>query len=143
MKRIFANGCFDILHSGHIHTLEEARSKGDRLIVGVNSDDSVSRLKGQGRPLVPLRDRIAVLRGLRCVDEVIPFWEDTPEKLIYAIRPDIIVKGSDWRGRPVAGEDISGLEHVSNLPGFSTTDLVKKIIMLYNHGLIDENGASR
>lgn len=139
---IFTNGCFDILHSGHIHTLEAARKMGDRLIVGVNSDKSVRNIKGSGRPILPLVERIKVLHALRCVDVAVPFNEDTPQKLIESIRPETIVKGSDWRWKEVAGSNVSKVEYIDTVPGFSTTEIIRKIIFLYKSGVIDENGKS-
>lgn len=102
---VMTNGCFDILHPGHVTYLEQARALGDRLIVAVNSDDSVRRLKGPARPINPLPNRMAVLAGLRSVDWVAPFDEDTPERLICRIKPDILVKGGDYRPEQIAGHD--------------------------------------
>ena len=100
---IMTNGCFDILHAGHVAYLEEAKALGDRLIVAINDDDSVTRLKGSGRPITPLADRMAVLAGLAAVDWVVPFSEDTPESLIAGLLPDVLVKGGDYRAEDVAG----------------------------------------
>lgn len=100
---VMTNGCFDFLHAGHVAYLEEAKSFGDRLIVAVNDDDSVRRLKGDGRPVNTLQDRMAVLAGLAAVDWVVPFSEDTPERLIRKLRPDVLVKGGDYRADEVAG----------------------------------------
>ena len=102
---VMTNGCFDILHAGHIRYLEEARSHGDRLIVAVNSDDSVRRLKGQSRPINTLNQRMDVLAGLRAVDWVVPFDEDTPERLICHLLPDILIKGGDYKPEDIAGGD--------------------------------------
>ncbi|TQV62868.1 MAG: bifunctional D-glycero-beta-D-manno-heptose-7-phosphate kinase/D-glycero-beta-D-manno-heptose 1-phosphate adenylyltransferase HldE [Halothiobacillaceae bacterium] len=102
---VMTNGCFDILHPGHVAYLEQARELGDRLIVAVNSDASVSRLKGPQRPVNPLAQRMAVLAGLRSVDWVVPFEEDTPERLICLVLPDILVKGGDYRPEQIAGHD--------------------------------------
>ena len=99
MITVFTNGCFDLLHVGHVHLLQFARDQGDRLIVGVNSDASVRRLKGPGRPIVPCVERVSMLCALRGVDRVVVFDEDTPERLIAALRPDVLVKGPDWAGR--------------------------------------------
>jgi D-beta-D-heptose 7-phosphate kinase/D-beta-D-heptose 1-phosphate adenosyltransferase len=101
---VFTNGCFDILHAGHVSYLEEAKSR-DRLIVAVNDDDSVRRLKGASRPVNPLADRMAVLAGLASVDWVVPFSEDTPAELIAKIVPDVLVKGGDYRVDQIAGGD--------------------------------------
>ncbi len=100
---VMTNGCFDILHSGHVGYLKEARQLGDRLLVAVNDDDSVRRLKGKSRPLNPLEDRMAVLAALQCVDWVMPFSEDTPEALICRVLPDYLVKGGDYRPEEIAG----------------------------------------
>ena len=102
---VFTNGCFDIIHAGHVGYLEEARAQGDRLIVGVNDDASVRRLKGPARPLNDLGHRMQVLRGLAAVDWVVPFSEDTPERLICRLGPDVLVKGGDYRPDEVAGGD--------------------------------------
>ncbi len=129
---VMTNGCFDILHAGHIAFLQEARALGDRLLVAVNDDDSVRRLKGEGRPVMPLRDRIALLSGLAAVDWVVQFPEDTPEALIGEISPDVLVKGGDYRV-----EDIVGADHVrrtggevrvlSFLEGHSTSRIIESI----------------
>ncbi len=100
---VMTNGCFDILHAGHVAYLEEAKARGDRLLVAVNDDDSVRRLKGAGRPINSLEDRLAVLAGLAAVDWVVPFSEDTPERLIGEILPDVLVKGGDYRPEDIAG----------------------------------------
>jgi len=100
---IMTNGCFDVLHAGHVAYLEEAKSLGDRLIVAINDDDSVRRLKGDARPVNELHDRMAVLAGLASVDWVVPFSEDTPERLIQAVLPDVLVKGGDYRPDEIAG----------------------------------------
>lgn len=102
---LMTNGCFDILHAGHVAYLEEAKSLGDRLIVAVNDDASVRRLKGDGRPVNPLADRMAVLGGLAAVDWVVPFAEDTPEALICEVLPDLLVKGGDYAMEDIAGGD--------------------------------------
>src|SRR5690606_3029057 len=96
-------GCFDILHAGHVAYLEEAKSLGDRLIVAVNDDESVRRLKGAPRPITPLSDRMAVLAGLASVDWVVSFSEDTPADLIARLLPDVLVKGGDYRAAEIAG----------------------------------------
>jgi len=104
-KIVMTNGCFDILHAGHIQYLTQARQLGDRLIVAVNDDQSVQRLKGNSRPINPLEHRMAVLEALRCVDWVIPFSQDTPRELICQILPDILVKGGDYQLHEIAGND--------------------------------------
>ncbi|MDX1516119.1 MAG: D-glycero-beta-D-manno-heptose 1-phosphate adenylyltransferase, partial [Woeseiaceae bacterium] len=100
---VMTNGCFDILHAGHVAYLEEAKSLGDRLVVAVNDDDSVRRLKGKTRPINALEDRMLVLAGLAAVNWVVPFSEDTPAKVIEAVMPDVLVKGGDYRPEDIAG----------------------------------------
>lgn len=104
-KIVFTNGCFDIIHAGHVDYLEKAKSLGDFLVVGLNSDSSVRRLKGQDRPVNPQDQRKKVLEGLRAVDMVVIFEEDTPERLIKEIKPDILVKGGDWEIQNIVGAD--------------------------------------
>lgn len=104
-KIVFTNGCFDIFHAGHAQYLEEARQLGDRLIVGLNSDQSVKKLKGKSRPIQSLENRAAVLASLRCVDMVIEFDEDTPIELIKKCSPNILVKGGDYRIEDMIGKD--------------------------------------
>ena len=99
------NGCFDLLHAGHVHYLEQARRLGDRLVVAVNDDESVRRLKGEGRPVMPLAQRMSVLAALNAVDWVISFSEDTPAALIGEILPDVLVKGGDYSPEQIAGYD--------------------------------------
>ena len=132
-KRIvFTNGCFDILHAGHAHYLSKAKSLGDALVIGLNSDSSVKRLKGKSRPIVPQKNRAIVLAALESVDLVVIFSELTPLKLIKAIRPDILVKGGDWKKESIVGgrfvESYGG--KVKSLPyvkGLSTQELIDKI----------------
>lgn len=125
---VFTNGCFDLLHPGHLHVLRSARALGGLLIVGVNSDESVRRLKGPARPLLPLRARMDLLSELRCVDGVVPFEEDTPLELIRTILPDILVKGGDYRPDAVIGGEVvesrgGRVVIIPLLDGFSTTQL--------------------
>lgn len=129
---IFTNGCFDIIHAGHISYLNEAKALGDLLIVGLNSDESVSRLKGKDRPIVNETDRAYILANLKPVDYVVLFNEDTPYELIKKIKPDILVKGADYEGKSIAGSDIvesSGGKTVliKFVKGKSTTEIIKKI----------------
>jgi D-glycero-beta-D-manno-heptose 1-phosphate adenylyltransferase len=129
---VFTNGCFDLLHPGHIHSLEAARALGDALIVGINSDESVRTLKGAGRPLIPAEERAEILASMECVDSVVIFDELTPQKVIATILPDILVKGSDWPGNQIVGreevEKAGGkVILIDNLPGYSTTEILKKI----------------
>ena len=102
---VFTNGCFDILHAGHVSYLEEAKSLGDILIVGLNSDDSVRRIKGDKRPIIPQEERAYILSRLKPVDYVVIFEEDTPENLIKKIRPHILVKGGDWTPDKIVGRE--------------------------------------
>ncbi|MGC8941284.1 MAG: D-glycero-beta-D-manno-heptose 1-phosphate adenylyltransferase [Sulfurihydrogenibium sp.] len=104
-KIVFTNGCFDIIHAGHVDYLEKAKSLGDFLVVGLNSDDSVRRLKGKDRPVNPQEHRKKVLSALKPVDLVIIFDEDTPERLIKEIKPDVLVKGGDWKVENIVGAD--------------------------------------
>jgi D-beta-D-heptose 7-phosphate kinase/D-beta-D-heptose 1-phosphate adenosyltransferase len=126
---VFTNGCFDILHAGHVAYLEEAKSCGDRLIVAVNDDASVQRLKGSARPVNPLADRMAVLAGLASVDWVVPFSEDTPAEVVAKIVPDVLVKGGDYRVEKIAGAD-TVLAHGGEVralgfkPGRSTSAII-------------------
>lgn len=129
---VFTNGCFDILHAGHIDLLERSRALGSRLIVGINSDESVRAIKGNGRPVQSADARKEVLLGLTAVDEVIVFNEQTPERLIREIRPDILVKGGDWKTNEIVGADFveSYGGKVYSLPlkdGYSSTDIVSRI----------------
>lgn len=126
---VFTNGVFDLLHPGHVELLERARALGGALIVGVNSDASVRRLgKGPGRPVNRVADRARVLAGLAAVDAVVVFGEDTPERLLSTLRPDILVKGADYAPNEVAGRQHAGKLVLLPLKrGHSTTRLVKKI----------------
>jgi len=130
---VFTNGCFDLLHPGHINLLHRARSLGDRLVVGLNTDASVRRLKGPQRPILSQQDRSALLSALGSVDLVLLFDEDTPLNLIRAIRPDILVKGADYRREDVVGGDVvesygGRVRLVPLLAGYSTTDITRRIL---------------
>lgn len=129
---VFTNGCFDVLHVGHVRSLEQARSLGDRLIVGLNSDASVRRLKGPGRPVVPARQRAEVLASLACVDWVVVFAEDTPRALIRALRPDVLAKGGDWLlDRIVGREEVESwggrVVRLRQVPGARTTAILDRV----------------
>ncbi|MFA5140392.1 MAG: adenylyltransferase/cytidyltransferase family protein [Elusimicrobiota bacterium] len=126
---VFTNGVFDILHPGHVHLLEKARGLGHALIVGVNTDASARRLgKGPDRPVNTLKDRMRVLAALACVDAVAAFGEDTPEKLLSRLRPDVLVKGADYRPDQVAGRRYAGrVVLISFKKGHSTTGLLKRL----------------
>jgi len=132
---VMTNGCFDILHTGHVAYLEEAKARGDRLVVAVNDDASVTRLKGVGRPINPLQDRMNVLAGLASVDWVVPFSEDTPEQLVTEIVPDVLVKGGDYQPEEIAGgrfvRDHGGrVEVLSFREGRSTSAIIEAISKL-------------
>ena len=125
---VFTNGCFDILHVGHVKYLQVAKSFGDILIVGLNSDESVSRLKGPTRPVNVAEDRAYILAALEAVDFVVPFTEDTPHELIKMIKPDVLVKGGDYEGKEVIGTEFAGeLKLVDFVDGKSTTKTIEKI----------------
>lgn len=130
---VFTNGCFDILHAGHITYLQEARKLGNVLVVGVNSDNSVNRLKGPTRPINPMEDRVLVLAALRCVDHVVVFDEDTPLNLIRKLRPNLLVKGGDYNRDTIIGaaevEGWGGRVVVIDLvPGKATTNIIERIV---------------
>jgi D-beta-D-heptose 7-phosphate kinase/D-beta-D-heptose 1-phosphate adenosyltransferase len=132
-KVVFTNGCFDLLHPGHISLLYQARALGDRLVIGLNTDASVKRLKGSGRPILSEQDRAAMLSALECVDLVVHFDDDTPLKLIEALRPDILVKGSDYTPDQVVGKEVveaygGCVRLVDLVQGHSTTGLTQKVI---------------
>ncbi len=129
---VFTNGCFDLVHVGHVRYLADARDAGDLLMVGINSDDSVRRLKGPARPLVEQSARAEVLAALAAVDYVTIFDEDTPEELIRRLQPDVLVKGGDWTPETVVGRDIVEARGgrvliVPVVEGFSTTSLADRI----------------
>lgn len=132
MKVVFTNGCFDVLHLGHIRLLQYAKSLGDKLIVGINTDATVKKLKGDGRPINPLAYRVEMLYALGCVDAVIPFSDPYPLRLIIDIRPDFHVKGGDYKAETLPETDIvrqMGGEVVifPTLKGYSTTEMITKI----------------
>jgi D-beta-D-heptose 7-phosphate kinase/D-beta-D-heptose 1-phosphate adenosyltransferase len=130
-KIVFTNGCFDILHSGHVKYLKEAKSFGDILVLGLNSDDSVKRLKGESRPVNEFSDRAEVLAGLEAVDFIVGFEDDTPYKLIKAIKPNVLVKGGDYEGKEVIGSDIAKeTKLVQFVDEKSTTNIIKKAKLL-------------
>lgn len=132
-RAVFTNGCFDLLHTGHVTLLEHARRRGDFLIVAINSDRSVrAQRKGPGRPIVPQQDRARVLAALECVDYVIIFNEPTPLRVITKIRPHVLIKGADWGAGDIVGRDVVERHggRVVRLPlvkGRSTTDLIRRI----------------
>lgn len=129
---VMTNGCFDILHAGHVHYLAQARQLGDRLIVAINSDASVQQLKGESRPINPLAQRLQVLAALRVVDWVVSFTEETPERLITALLPDVLVKGGDYQPDAVAGaaavKKAGGTVQILDfIPGCSTSAIIRNI----------------
>ena len=131
-KIVFTNGCFDLLHPGHIRSLEQARSLGDALIVGLNSDASVRTLKGPGRPVQPELERAEILAALECVDAVVIFREPTPREIISSVLPDVLVKGGDWAGDKIIGrEEVEAaggrVVSVPVVPGYSTSAMLEKI----------------
>jgi len=138
-KVVFTNGCFDILHPGHVDYLEEARSRGDMLIVGLNSDASMRRIKGEKRPVVPEEDRAAVLAGLSAVDMVVVFDEDDPLAIISRLVPDVLVKGADWDEDKIIGADVvkkagGEIARIDLTKGRSTTSIIERIRAIYCDG---------
>jgi D-beta-D-heptose 7-phosphate kinase/D-beta-D-heptose 1-phosphate adenosyltransferase len=131
-KVVFTNGVFDLVHRGHVEYLEDARALGDRLVVGLNSDASTRRLKGPSRPIVGEQDRAAVVGALACVDLVVMFDDDTPLRLIEAVRPDVLVKGADYGVADIVGRELveSNGGRVTTVPlreGISTSEIVRRI----------------
>ena len=129
---VFTNGCFDLLHPGHVRYLAAARDRGDVLVVGLNSDASVRRLKGPGRPVLTVDERAEVLAGLAAVDHLVVFDEDTPRRLIAALAPDVLVKGADWDEEKIVGRDEvlargGRVERIDVVPGLSTSELIRRI----------------
>ncbi|PYQ48906.1 MAG: D-glycero-beta-D-manno-heptose 1-phosphate adenylyltransferase [Acidobacteria bacterium] len=129
---VFTNGCFDLLHPGHVALFEAARSQGDVLVVGLNSDRSVRALKGEGRPLIPAEERAETLAALEAVDRVVVYDEETPREVIAALKPDVLVKGADWALDAIVGrEEVEAaggrVARVELLPGRSTTAMVARI----------------
>jgi D-beta-D-heptose 7-phosphate kinase/D-beta-D-heptose 1-phosphate adenosyltransferase len=129
---VFTNGCFDVLHSGHIHLFRQAKERGDVLIVAVNDDPSVRNLKGPARPVFPLEERLEVLEAIETIDYLISFSQPTPRELIQALLPDVLVKGGDWKPEKVVGrEEVEGaggeVVIIPYLPGRSSSEILKKI----------------
>jgi D-beta-D-heptose 7-phosphate kinase/D-beta-D-heptose 1-phosphate adenosyltransferase len=128
---VFTNGCFDLLHVGHVRSLEQARGLGDRLLVAVNRDASVRRLKGASRPIVPERQRAETIAALACVDWVVLFGQTTPLALIRSLRPDVLAKGGDWRiGEIVGASDVESwggrVERLRVIPGIRSSDIIDR-----------------
>src|SRR5215471_791952 len=134
-KVVFTNGCFDILHAGHIDLLSRARALGDALVVAINSDASVGRMKGPGRPIIPQQERAELLGGMEMVDFVCTFDEDTPLEAILHIRPDVLVKGADWTANIIGQVEVEGWGgKVVALPlivGCSTTGIIERVLARY------------
>jgi D-beta-D-heptose 7-phosphate kinase/D-beta-D-heptose 1-phosphate adenosyltransferase len=133
IRLVFTNGCFDLLHAGHVRYLEAAKRLGDRLLVAVNADDTVRRLKGAGRPLTPLDERMEILAALADVDYVVAFDEETPFEIIEEIVPDVLVKGGDWTPDRIVGRERVEREGGKVLslpyaPGYSTSAIVSRIV---------------
>ena len=132
-KIVFTNGCFDLIHKGHIKCLYEASRIGDLLVVGINEDDSVKRAKGPNRPVMPMDSRIAVISAIEFVDYVIPFSEDTPMDVIKKVRPHVLIKGGDYDIEEIVGRELvlklgGFVKTIDPIPGYSTTEIVNKII---------------
>jgi D-beta-D-heptose 7-phosphate kinase/D-beta-D-heptose 1-phosphate adenosyltransferase len=134
-KVVFTNGCFDVLHSGHIDLLRRARALGDALVVAINSDSSVARMKGSSRPVVPEQERAELLDGMEMMDFVCTFDEDTPLEAILCIRPDVLVKGADWTGNIVGQSEVEGwggkVLSVPLVQGHSTTGIIERVLLRY------------
>jgi D-beta-D-heptose 7-phosphate kinase/D-beta-D-heptose 1-phosphate adenosyltransferase len=131
-KVVFTNGCFDVLHAGHVRYLKKAKSLGDILIVGLNSDSSVKKIKGKGRPILPEAERAEILSALEAIDYVVLFKDETPEKLINKIIPDVLAKGADWKASDIVGADVvkkngGRIIRVRLVKGKSTTNIISKI----------------
>lgn len=127
-KIVFTNGCFDILHRGHVEYLQKAKELGDLLVLGLNSDSSVKRLKGESRPINNEKDRAIILSALECVDYIIIFNEDTPLELIKNLKPDILVKGGDYKIENVVGREYAKETMIIDfVDGYSTTKIIKNI----------------
>ncbi len=132
-KVVFTNGCFDILHAGHVDYITKAKSFGDILIVALNSDSSVTKIKGKNRPIVPLQERAFIISNLKAVDYVVSFEEETPLETIKKIIPDILVKGADWKIENIVGKDIveaagGKVETIEFVNFQSTTNIIKTIL---------------
>jgi rfaE bifunctional protein nucleotidyltransferase chain/domain len=130
---VFTNGCFDILHRGHVHILRQAKAAGDLLIVALNSDRSVKQIKGEKRPVLPETDRIELIGAMEMVDYIVVFDDADPYKLIAAIKPDVLVKGGDWSAEKIVGADLveeggGRVEVIPYLKGFSTSEIIERIM---------------
>lgn len=128
LQVVFTNGCFDIIHEGHIRLLEEAKTLGDVLCVGLNSDESINRQKKLHKRIFPLQSRAYVLLALKCVDFVVAFDETTPQLLIEKLHPSVIVKGCDWIGKDVAGGNVAKIHFVAKTVPYSTTWICEQLM---------------
>lgn len=125
---VFTNGCFDVLHPGHVQYLEKSRELGDLLVIGLNSDSSIKSIKGPKRPILEEDARAFMLASLSCVDYVVLFEEDTPTRLLSELKPNILVKGADWEGKKLPGsESVDRVEFMTFLDGWSSTDVIDRI----------------
>lgn len=136
-KVVFTNGCFDIVHSGHVDYLNKAKDLGDILVIGLNSDRSVREIKGEKRPIVNQEERAFVLKNLKCVDYVILFDEPTPKEIIDKIIPDILIKGGDWAIENIVGREVveangGEVKTIQFVTFQSTTNIIKKVLETYN-----------
>lgn len=134
-KIVFTNGCFDLLHIGHVRLLEQCRRFGDRVVVGINADASVKRIKGKGRPIQQESDRAALCASLKPVDWVVIFKEDTPERIIRVLKPDVLVKGGDWKSDEIIGRD--SVQRVVRIPlvtGRSSSSIIRKVMRRFSGG---------
>jgi D-glycero-beta-D-manno-heptose 1-phosphate adenylyltransferase len=136
-KVVFTNGCFDILHSGHIDLLRRARAFGDALVVAINTDSSVARMKGSSRPVIPQQERAEILDGMEMVDFVCAFEEDTPLEAILQIHPDVLVKGADWTANIVGQNEVESwggkVVTIPLVEGHSTTGIVERVLARYGN----------
>jgi D-beta-D-heptose 7-phosphate kinase/D-beta-D-heptose 1-phosphate adenosyltransferase len=129
---VWTNGCMDLTHFGHISSLKQAKSFGDKLCVGINSDESIAKLKGEKRPIIPLSQRIEMLKAIKYVDFIFVLEEDFPQNAIESIKPNVLVKGEDWRGKNIAGANVvDRIEFIPLVEGLSTTNIIDKIIHAY------------
>lgn len=134
---VFTNGCFDIIHAGHIRYLKKAKALGDILVIGLNSDASVKKIKGDKRPIVSQKERAEVLSAMEMVDYIVIFNEPTPIRLIKAIQPDVLVKGADWKEKEIIGADVvkakgGRVARIRLARGRSTTDIIQRVLKLHH-----------